>query len=147
MSSTFSDPRKQRMVAYVLLGAVTLIAIVSGLVIFNGAKATKQANTKASELATELTAAGLPAPDQQQIARALGSDGGAACSDPSNSLKRAMLYAGITNGAAGPGQRPVIGDSKIVQGQRLIIKVYCPDQLADFDKLVADLDFDDVIND
>ena len=44
----------------------------------------------------------------------------------------------------GPGARPVIADSRAVKGQLLIIKVYCPDELKDFQKFVDDLKTDDV---
>ena len=42
----------------------------------------------------------------------------------------------------GPGARPVIADSRVVQGQLLIIKIYCPDKLADFQEYVDDLKTD-----
>ena len=48
------------------------------------------------------------------------------------------------NGATGPGQRPVIADSRVFQGQLLILEVYCPDELEDFKAYVEDLETDDV---
>jgi hypothetical protein len=145
MSSYFADPKKQRRVAYIVLGAIVLILIITGIAVFKHAKATKSANDKANQLITELQSAGLPVPSQQQLARYLGEDGGSVCEDPSNALKRAALYAQLGNGAAGPGQRPIIGDSNIVKGMQAIIKVYCPQELAEFNQNVANLKFDDVI--
>jgi hypothetical protein len=74
----------------------------------------------------------------------LGDDGGAVCQDPASALSRATLNAQLTNGAAGPGQRPVIADKRVVQGQALIIKVYCPEYIEEFQQVVDDLKFDDV---
>jgi hypothetical protein len=54
-------------------------------------------------------AAGSPRiPDQGQIARAPGTDDGAACSDPSGAPKNALYRVNLANGAGGPGQRPII---------------------------------------
>ncbi len=79
--------------------------------------------------------------------RVLGDDGGATCTDPNESLTKAILLSQLANGAAGPGARPVIADSRVVQGQLLIIQVYCPDELEDFQKFVDDLKTDDVLGD
>ena len=38
----------------------------------------------------------------------------------------------------------MIVDSKVVQGQLLIIKIYCPDELEDFQQFVDDLKTADV---
>lgn len=145
MSTVFDDPKKQRTITYVVLGVLALGAILTGVLIFNNAKENKEANAKAEQVAAAFVAAGLPAPDTRQIARTLGTDGGAVCADPNNALKRAILFAGMTNGAAGPGQRPIIADSRVVQGERTVLQVYCPEQLPGFNEYVSDLDFDDVI--
>ncbi len=52
----------------------------------------------------------------------------------------------VANGAAGPGMRPVIADTRIVQGQLAVIEVYCPDELEDFKSYISDLKYDDVVN-
>ena len=51
----------------------------------------------------------------------------------------------MTNGASHVGQRPVIVDRRLIQGQLLIMETYCPDELDEFRDKVDDLDFDDVI--
>ena len=76
--------------------------------------------------------------------RVLGDDGGATCEDPNEALNRAVLLAQLSNGASGPGSRPVIADSRVFQGQLLIIEVYCPDELDDFREFVEDLKTDGV---
>ena len=76
--------------------------------------------------------------------RVLGDDGGATCDDPNEALSRATLLSLLANGATGPGARPVIADSRAVKGQLLIIEIYCPDELEDFQEFVDDLKTDDV---
>jgi hypothetical protein len=114
------------------------------LAVFHSAKSNAAADQKADQLVSELNAAGLRQPSKDQIVRVLGDDGGATCADPNSALKRGILLGELTNGAAGPGIRPVIADKKVVKGQLLIIKVYCPDQLQKFQEFVDSLKFADV---
>jgi len=59
------------------------------------------------------------------------------CTHPVAGLSKAILLSQPVNGAGGPGIRPVIADRRFVQGQLLVLKIYCPEQLADF-KAFAD---------
>ena len=102
------------------------------------------AEEKADELIAALEDAGARAPDRDQIVRVLGEDGGATCEDPNDALNRAILLSQLSNGASGPGARPVVTDSRVFQGQKLIIEIYCPDELDDFNEFVDDLETDDV---
>ena len=122
-----------------------VVAAVIGLVTFSSARSTAQAQDKADQFAAALEDAGLTAPSQDQIVRVLGDDGGAVCEDPGSALRKAILFGQLVNGAAGPGQRPVVADNRVVQGQLIAIQVYCPDELADFKESIQDLDFEDVI--
>jgi len=124
----------------VILGALALWAVLA----FSSARETQRAKDKADELITALQNAGARTPDQDQIVRVLGEDGGATCTDPNEALSRATLFTLLTNGASGPGARPVIADSRLLQGQALIMQVYCPDELEDFQKFVDDLKTDGV---
>jgi hypothetical protein len=126
--------------ACIILGAL----VIAGLIAFSSARETRQAQEKADELIAALQDAGARTPDQDQIVRVLGEDGGATCAHPNEALSRATLLAQLTNGATGPGVRPVIADSRAVQGQLLIIEIYCPEELADFQAFVDDLKTDDV---
>jgi Tfp pilus assembly protein FimT len=129
--------------AWVLLGAFVL----AGLIAFSSARETREAQEKADELIAAIEDAGATAPDRDQIVRVLGDDGGATCEDPNEALNRAVLLAQLSNGASGPGSRPVIADSRVFQGQLLIIEVYCPDELEEFQEFVDDLETDDVASD
>jgi hypothetical protein len=53
----------------------------------------------------------------------------------------------LTNGASGPGQRPIIADQRTVEFQLLVVKIYCPDELDDFQDAVDDLDLDEGVID
>jgi hypothetical protein len=126
--------------AWVVLGALA----IGGLLAFRSARETREAADKADELIAALEAAGARTPDKDQIVRVLGDDGGATCTDPNEALSRAVLLSQLSNGATGPGARPVISDSRVVQGQLLIIEVYCPEELDEFQQFVDDLETDDV---
>jgi hypothetical protein len=126
-------------VTYLVLGVAFLLLTGVAMFSFLTAHEEQQAGEKAQQLSTELAAAGLRVPATDQIARVLGDDGGAVCADPTDALSRGVLYGMLTNGAAGPGQRPVIADNKVLTGQLLIVKVYCPQYLDQIQELADDL--------
>ena len=137
------EPR-ERMWIYFTAGVVLLLLAVWAVFAFSSARENKRAEEKADELITALADAGASTPDRDQIVRVLGDDGGATCADPNKALSRATLLSLLANGATGPGARPVIADSRAVKGQLLIIKIYCPKELEDFQEFVDDLKTDDV---
>ncbi|HEX5920097.1 MAG TPA: hypothetical protein VFY76_19720 [Nocardioides sp.] len=137
------SPRERSAIYYIAWGVLGLM-VLGSLLVFNAARDTAQAQQKADELIAALEEAGARTPDRDQIVRVLGEDGGATCEDPNDALSRATLLSLLANGATGPGARPVIADSRAVQGQLLIIEVYCPDELEDFQEFVDDLKTDDV---
>jgi Tfp pilus assembly protein FimT len=136
--TTATEPHtsRERSIMYLVVTTVIVVLMIVGLFTFKSAKSTQQAQQKADELIAAIQKAGGTAPSRDQIVRVLGEEGGATCTDPNKALARAVLLAQLANGAAGPGGRPVIADSRVVKGQLLIIQVYCPDQLADFKKFV-----------
>ncbi len=138
--------RTQQRITWIVLGAIFVILAAIGLGVFRSAKATTSANAKADQLIQAIEAKGLTAPTKEQITRTLGDDGGSICADPNNALRRAVLNSMLANGAAGPGMRPIIADSLAVRGQLLVISIYCPDQLDDFQRYVNDLKTGDVVN-
>ena len=145
-TSTETQPSRERSVIYVVSVVLLVVLALIGIFTFSSARSTAQAQDKADELIAAIQDAGATPPSKDQIVRVLGDDGGATCTDPNKSLTRAILLSQLANGAAGPGARPVIADSRVVQGQLLIIQVYCPDELEDFKSYVSDLKYDDVVN-
>ena len=138
------NARTERRVTFIVLGLIFLGFMVVGVSIFNSNKKNQEAIDKAAQLSQELAAAGLPVPASQQIYNVLGDDGGAVCAAPANALVKAALYGQLTNGAAGPGQRPIIADNKAVEGILLVVKVYCPEEAEDFQQVIDDLKYADV---
>ena len=130
----------------IVLGAVLLLLVVIGLFTYSSHERTAEAEQKAAALTQKLEAAGLSAPESDDVfIRTFGTDGGAVCDNPGDSLGKATLFSLFTNGASHVGQRPVIVDRRLIQGQILIMETYCPDELDKFRDEVEDLKFDDVI--
>ena len=144
--STPAETQSKSERSWIFITALVLLAVVTlaGVLAFTRGVNDAQAQNKANELVNRLTEVGARTPDVDQVARVLGDDGGATCENPNDALSRSILLAQLTNGASGPGARPVIVDSKVVQGQLLIIEIYCPDELDDFKAFVDDLKTDDV---
>jgi Tfp pilus assembly protein FimT len=144
--STPAETQSKSERSWIFITALVLLAVVTlaGVLAFTRGVNDAQAQNKANELVNRLTEVGARTPDVDQVARVLGDDGGATCENPNDALSRSILLAQLTNGASGPGARPVIADSKVVQGQLLIIEIYCPDELDDFKAFVDDLKTDDV---
>lgn len=145
MKVTVNDPARTRRTTYIVLGVAFLLLLGVALVAFGSNRSTARAEEKADQFIAELSAAGLRTPAKERVVDLLGDDGGATCADPNSALKRGALLGGLTNGAAGPGIRPIIADNKVVQGQLLIIKVYCPIEAEEFTAFVENLRYGSVI--
>jgi len=129
-----------------VLGGVLLLLVVIGLITYGSNARTAEAEQKAAALTQKLEAAGLRAPVTDDVfIRTFGTDGGNVCDNPGDALGKATLFSMFTNGAAFVGQRPVIVDRRLIQGQLLIMETYCPEELEKFRDEVEDLKFDDVI--
>jgi hypothetical protein len=146
MNASTDTTANTRRITYILVGGVILVLLVVALVAWNSNKETQAANQKADQLIATLNQAGLPTPDKDQVVRVLGDDGGTVCADPTLALKKAIMYGLATNGAAGPGLRPVIGDNRLVQAGLAVIKTYCPDQLPEFPQTAEQFKTADLVN-
>jgi Tfp pilus assembly protein FimT len=142
-----TQTKDERKWIYITACVLLVLLALAAVLTFSSARENRQAQEKADELIAALEDAGARTPDRDQIVRVLGDDGGATCENPGHALSQAILYSQLTNGATGPGARPVIVDSRVVKGQLLIIEIYCPDELDDFKEFVDDLDTDDVASD
>jgi len=134
---------EERRYLYTGVAIVLAVLVAVGLFTLKAGATTQAAEDKAAQLITELESAGVPAPSSQVLVRLLGDDGGAVCEDPNGALSRATLLAQMTTGTGGVGQRPIIAAGRVVQGEQLILKVYCPDELAGFKDFVDGLKLDD----
>jgi hypothetical protein len=132
--------QKDRRVVYIVITVALVLLLIICFVFYRSAQSNQQAQDKANQLIAALQKAGVRVvPSQEQIVRVLGDDGGALCKDPASALRKSILFSQLTNGAAGPGIRPVIVDSRVFKGQLLAIQIYCPDQLPQFQQLVEKL--------
>ncbi|MEU5214969.1 hypothetical protein AB0G79_02045 [Streptomyces sp. NPDC020807] len=132
---------------WIYWGAIVLLLglVVTGLIRYSSYRETSKTQAKANELQEELVKAGYPSPDTDTIERLLGTDGGQVCEEPGNALKTALWKIQQSNGATGPGQRPVISDEKAVEAERIVLQVYCPDELEEFDEALNELKTDDTV--
>ena len=118
---------------YWAIGAVVVALLVVGLVRYSAAKNDAEAQRKAQQLVQRFDRLGLAAPvSRNDIARSLGTDGGAVCANPANALGKATLDDMLANGASFVGHRPVIFDRRILLGEVMILQVYCPEKLAPY---------------
>ncbi|MFC4124487.1 hypothetical protein [Nocardia rhizosphaerae] len=141
--TTGDAPDRTRHWIYLTAAGLLVVFALIGLFTFSAIKENTAANSKAEQLRNDLLAAGLPAPEPEVIAAALGDDGGSVCQDPSSPLIRARYQASLSNGASGPGQRPVIGPRAATEATALTIAVYCPDRLPDYLSHLDTLQLDD----
>lgn len=131
--------RREHVILYGVVAVLLVVVMVAGVAAWRRGEQTREAEQKADRLVAALEELSARTPDREQIVRVLGTDGGPVCADPTGALNRAVRLAEMSNGAGGPGTRPVIADSKVVQGELAIIAVYCPDRLSDFEEFVDDL--------
>ena len=135
-----TSTQKHRRVTYIVITVALVLLLIICLVFYRRAESNQEAQDKANQLIAALQKAGVRAvPSQEQIVGVLGDDGGALCKDPASALRKSILFSQLTNGAAGPGIRPVIADSKVFKGQLIAIQIYCPDQLPRFQQMVEKL--------
>jgi hypothetical protein len=146
MNASADTTAGTRRITYILVGGVILVLLVVALVAWNSNKETQAAEQKADQLIATLEQAGLPTPSKDQVVRVLGDDGGTVCADPNLALKKAIMYGLATNGAAGPGLRPVIGDNRLVQAGLAVVKTYCPQELPEFPQTAEQFKTADLVN-
>ncbi|MFE5851701.1 hypothetical protein ACFQ61_00540 [Streptomyces sp. NPDC056500] len=132
---------------WIYIGAIVLLVglAVVGVIQYNKVRVTNQATEKANQLASDLDDAGLPRPEIQTIERVLGTDGGVVCEDPASALKSALWRINLSNGAAGPGQRPIIADSQVVEAEAMIVDIYCPEKIDKIRDAIDDLKTDSTV--
>jgi hypothetical protein len=128
-TDTIGPSRTTRLITYGLLSVVVLTLTITGLLVFQSGKSSQDAEAKADQLTAQLQQFGLRTPSKEVIVRVLGNDGGAVCANPDSALTKAALAAQLVNGAGGPGTRPVIADTRFLQGELSIVSVYCPEHL------------------
>lgn len=132
---------------YWIVGGIVAVLLVVMLATWRYNRSSVEANRKAQQLIASYEAAGLRTPSNtRQVARVLGTDGGAVCKLAGSKLQQGYLKTRL--GVGGEFYyRPVRVDREVLQGLALIVRVYCPDKLGDVRKLQHGLHFADVVSD
>jgi hypothetical protein len=131
---------------YWIVGGVFGVLLIVMLVAWNYDRQNDEANAKAQELIAAYEAAGLPAPDQDQIARTLGDDGGQVCETADSELVQGYWKLRLAVGGEFY-QRATRLDPRVREGLSLVVDVYCPEKRPDIEEFFEDWDFDDVVRD
>ncbi|WP_068278109.1 hypothetical protein [Aldersonia kunmingensis] len=132
-------PESNHTILYVALALAFIALGAWGIAVFEQHKDTEEALEKATALNLLRVQEGLPTLDTETVARVLGTDGAALCENPGELLEQGALKQQFMNGATGPGLRPILATRNLIEGERLIIQVYCPDEAADYEEAVNDL--------
>jgi amino acid transporter len=141
------DPRPgRRKWIYGAVGAVLGGLLVWGIIALPERQKDEEAQAKADQVIQQFEAQGFTPPDKDLLVNLLGTDGGNVCVDPASALNEAIHRISLANGAAHVGVRPVTVDSRIVQGELIILDVYCPDKAQQAREYLDSLEYDDVIN-
>jgi hypothetical protein len=131
---------------WVIIVVIVALAVV-GLITYGFHQHNEAAQAKAQQLTQELQKAGLRAPaSQETIVNVLGTDGGPVCADPGAALRKALVDQQLVNGAANVGQRPIIGEVRLLRGAVIVLQVYCPDKVDAFRDQVNNYKLDNVVN-
>ncbi len=130
---------------YIVVGAAFVVLLIVALVMFRAPKKTAAATAKAQELIAAFELAGLKAPSEQQIVGTFGEDGGPVCETNFDELIQNNLNLLLSNGAAQVGARGVIIDAKVLKGEAIVLGIYCPDRLPEFQTFVDKLKTADLI--
>jgi hypothetical protein len=136
---------KERTIYWIVAAALGVLLIVM-LVAWNYDRQNEEADAKAQELIAAYEAAGLRAPDPDQIARVLGDDGGAVCETADSELVQGYWKLRLAVGGEFY-QRATRLDPRVREGLSLVVDVYCPEKRPDIEDLFEDWDFDDVVRD
>ncbi|GAA4053230.1 hypothetical protein [Agromyces indicus] len=142
-----TQPTRERSIIYIITVAVLVVLGAIAVFTFLAAREEARGVDKAEELITSLEDAGVDVTlTAQQIAGVLGDDGGVVCADPNAALSRAALLDRLSNGASGPGQRPILAEDRLVEAGVLIIQTYCPDELEEYQQFIDGLELTDTGN-
>lgn len=137
--------RRQNRVLYWISAVLLLLMMLVALLTWRGVKQDTAADQKADEFLAALEDAGAQRlPSKDRVVALLGSDGGSVCQEPGSALRQATLSGMLTTGSSGPGQRPIITDTRLLQGQLAVVSVYCPEHLEDVEAYLDGLATADV---
>ena len=131
-----SDRRRHRAVLWAIAALLVILAVVLVLV-YKPAPNNSLAQAKAHRVEALYAAHGLTVPvDDKTLTSILGTNGGSVCASPTSALTKAMQDLSLANGGATVGIRPIQESRSVVEGEQIILQVYCPKQVPAFNKYV-----------
>ena len=131
-----SDRRRHRAVLWAIAALLVILAVVLVLV-YKPAPNNSLAQAKAHRVEALYAAHGLTVPvDDKTLTSILGTNGGSVCASPTSALTKAMQDLSLANGGATVGIRPIRESRSVVEGEQIILQVYCPEQVPAFNKYV-----------
>ncbi len=131
-----SDRRRHRAVLWAIAALLVILAVVLVLV-YKPAPNNSLAQAKAHRVEALYAAHGLTVPvDDKTLISILGTNGGSVCASPTSALTKAMQDLSLANGGATVGIRPIQESRRVVEGEQIILQVYCPKQVPAFNKYV-----------
>ncbi|SHN45093.1 hypothetical protein [Cryptosporangium aurantiacum] len=125
---------RNRVILYAVIATAFVLLAIWALIVFPTATDNSVARVKADQTIAALEDAGLPTPSRDFLVQTLGTDGGFPCRDPGGAFEKAIWNLQLTNGAAHVGVRPVLVARNLVRAEAIVLSVYCPDQLATFER-------------
>jgi hypothetical protein len=131
---------------YWIVGGLLGVLLIVMLVGWNYDRQNAEADAKAQELIAAYEAAGLRAPDADQIARVLGDDGGAVCETADSELVQGYWKLRLAVGGEFY-QRATRLDPRVREGLSSVVDVYCPEKRPDIEDFFEDWDFDNLVRD
>ncbi|HME02126.1 MAG TPA: hypothetical protein VKG38_03745 [Solirubrobacteraceae bacterium] len=140
-----SDRRRHRRELWAVAVLLVILAVVL-LLVYKPAPNNHLAQAKAHRVEALYAAHGLTVPaDDRTLTSILGTNGGSVCAAPTSALTKAQQDLSYANGGATVGIRPIRADRRVVEGEQIIIQVYCPKNLAALNKYVNAKRYDAVI--
>ena len=131
---------------YIIVGVVIGILLVLAVSMFNYPNKSELASQKAQELIAAYELSGLEPPSEDLIMGVYGDDGGPVCTTKDfDEYVQQNLNQLVANGAAQVGARGVIMDAELLRKGSLIIGVYCPERLPEYQDWIEILKTDDLI--
>lgn len=130
---------------YWIVGGLLAVLLVVMLVTWNYNRSNAEAVTKAQQLITAFDKAGLRTPaSAEEVARVLGTDGGAVCASVRNGVGLGIAKLNLSVGGAFY-TRAVIADKRLATGLLLVVQTYCPDKVATAQEFVDSQRFGNVV--
>lgn len=132
------ETRSEERAIYVGVGLIVVVVLIVGLATYRYARATELAKSKADELIVALEEQGMSAPSPDMAIRTLGEDGGAICATADDDHALARFALSLAPAAGGPGARPIVVDEDLLQGEVLVVQIYCPEKMLKVQEFLAD---------